>query len=1019
MGKVRPSLSSPPQTEQSEGMAKRPRPENDHHDEHEVASSSEPQQKQHASIDGSATQFSDIECLKTYSSMTSWQDFNNALPGVLQERLVRGAMGANGGSLPCFKCHKSLTSSLGLIMHLKRCRKSAKDPTNASESTKIPHPPAKRVRDRTKKNVNPIISVSSLQELKEEPSIWLRLDQNEKLDVLKTFFPSRVVECFAIQTTSRKCPTFNDYKKAVAHLDSCIQPMYLTYVGERASEFRLLDKKTRARYVREGMAMCMQLPCIECGRLFTHHYGLLYHVERCNVSEDEMPWKCYRCSMHTTRAKSHEHLKECWGVDREEEAKELSSCLVMGALGDVNLRSGKSILKDSDETIEIDGVPKLVSELSAEEALKSILGPKQSVLTPKKRRPLTGARASVSEGVIPEHSTRITISGDGKMRFKFRKADIKGGVAGMAGYPRYLDYVRKSNEKWNEEVSALPYCAHLSDIKPSVWKTLSNSTSLPYSNKESVGIRLFEQRHVDQQEIPDSCRRLRAFNTTELTNERDESVTVAYCGGPINAIRIAPNTMPSGEEVVAVVTYPCETTLVGKNMRNADGLVQFWLHSSNEKGSSAIVPWFVLKSDYGLVFDVCWLDRPRLSPDDTLIGYFAVSTAQGVVLFYRLDTNTISSSQGVPVVNPEPGLILRQPKNVFLDKPEDENSEQPFSPPIYALTWSAKSSAQYIVGVNAAGGAVIWDLQRSIDTPQVLLDSTWSSPVTAASFIGTYEVALAFRERLVRVYDVRSYECSLEENAVRTAGSRVTAQPRLFSGFFAFQSEYFATGDIPTNGVSFICTETKSGGYFVVPLGNRHGLMTWDVAASCVNATVASCGVDGRLLLSSNGRLVTFASPCDYGFSLMKSSLTLTRRRVSEPEAVNIETLFSKVEPHDDYNDHTNEKEAPVRRACLCYTTHDETLEHLWLDISLNSDVQTYRNRLEYSALDLRIESLNCVATNQAARPFVFTGGQAGLMFIRPCVIETELSVLSDLFHNASGEASSKRQKLAAKASAE
>ncbi|PIO60184.1 hypothetical protein TELCIR_18325 [Teladorsagia circumcincta] len=64
-------------------------------------------------------------------------------------------------------------------------------------------------------------------------------------------------------------------------------------------------------------------------------------------------------------------------------------------------------------------------------------------------------------------------------------------------------------------------------------------------------------------------------------------------------------------------------------------------------------------------------------------------------------------------------------------------------------------------------------------------------------------VALAFRERLVRVYDVRSYECSLEENAVRTAGSRVTSQPRLFSGFFAFQSEYFATGDIPTNGAWF------------------------------------------------------------------------------------------------------------------------------------------------------------------------------------------------------------------------
>ncbi|KAK6059001.1 hypothetical protein COOONC_03405 [Cooperia oncophora] len=234
----------------------------------------------------------------------------------------------------------------------------------------------------------------------------------------------------------------------------------------------------------------------------------------------------------------------------------------------------------------------------------------------------------------------------------------------------------------------------------------------------------------------------------------------------------------------------------------------------------------------------------------------------------------------------------------------------------------------------------VWDLQRSIDTPQVLLDSTWSSPVTAASFIGTYDVALAFRERLVRYsgVSVRSDMLALEENADAAAGSRVTSQPRLFCGFFAFQSEYFATGDVPTNGVSFICTETKSGGYFVVPLGNRHGLMTWDVATSAVNATVASCGVDGRLLLSSNGRLVTYASPCDYGFSLMKSSLTLIRRRVSEPETVNIGTLFSKMDVPDDNHEHAAGKDAPVRRACSCYTTHEETLQHLWLDVSLASD---------------------------------------------------------------------------------
>ncbi|KAK6059000.1 hypothetical protein COOONC_03404 [Cooperia oncophora] len=46
----------------------------------------------------------------------------------------------------------------------------------------------------------------------------------------------------------------------------------------------------------------------------------------------------------------------------------------------------------------------------------------------------------------------------------------------------------------------------------------------------------------------------------------------------------------------------------------------------------------------------------------------------------------------------------------------------------------------------------------------------------------------------------------------------------------------------------------------------------------------------------------------------------------------------------------------------------------------------------------------------------VWTSGQVDV--IRPCVIDTELSILGDLFQNASGD-SSKRQKHAAKAAAE
>uniref|UniRef100_A0A1I7WJP0 WD_REPEATS_REGION domain-containing protein n=1 Tax=Heterorhabditis bacteriophora TaxID=37862 RepID=A0A1I7WJP0_HETBA len=96
-------------------------------------------------------------------------------------------------------------------------------------------------------------------------------------------------------------------------------------------------------------------------------------------------------------------------------------------------------------------------------------------------------------------------------------------------------------------------------------------------------------------------------------------------------------------------------------------------------------------------------------------------------------------------------------------------------------------------------------------------------------------------------------------------GAKVTTQPRLFSGLFTYQSEYFASGDVPANGVSFISTEAKMGGFFIVPMANRyiikllnlailnclyfrHDLMTWDVSVSSINGIVASSGVDGRVI---------------------------------------------------------------------------------------------------------------------------------------------------------------------------
>ncbi|KHJ99408.1 zinc finger, C2H2 type [Oesophagostomum dentatum] len=909
--------------------------------------------------------YTNADCLRIYSMLSTMDQFEATFQGNLKEKLVRGAMKANGGSLPCFICQKFLSTPLGLVLHLRKCRG-----TPPSQERELP---LKLRRTSSTKEQSAELPVKSLEELKAEPAIWLRISESAKLNILKQFFPDEKIECFAIPRLGKKCPAFTNYEDAISHLNDCVQPMYLTFIGDRSTEFRKLDKKLRSRYVREAMNLKLQLPCLECGRMFGHQYGLMYHVDRCNVADEEIPWKCYRCGFQATRAESFEHLRNCW---HEGGGKLDEECVgnVMGALGDVNLRSGKSIPKDgADETIVINGESRPLSELSAKDALKAVIGPEVSLMTPK-RRCKRANRASITSGVIPPSSNRMSLTGDGKVRFKFRKADVKGCVAGIAEYPTYVESVKQAHEQWVRDTAALPYCARLLEIKSSKWKSTHLSSRLPFISKESVGFRI--QENVDKnsyQEVPPSCQRLGMFSSVEIERDTHDYASVAYCGGPINAISIAPNTLPSGEEVVVIVTYPCDTSLVGKDMKTTQGLVQFWLHSS-EGSRSKIRPWFIMRSNFGVVFDAHWLDRPSSSEDDTLIGFLALSTAQGVLLLYRIDTTTVSSTASdpkkLPVFEPDPGLILRQSGPLAAnDTAQTEDSAPHFPPPLLSIAWCTRDEAQHIVAVNAAGAAVIWDLHRSTDAPYVLLDASWCSPVARAAFINGFEVALSFRERIIRVYDVRTYECTLEEGRVRTAGSRVTGQPRLFSGFFTYQSEYFASGDVPCNGVSFVCPETKADAFFVVPLANRHEFMTWDVSASPMNAVVATCGADGKLLLSANGRLVTPSHTSDYGFSLLKTALCIVRRRIAIPEKESIQELVSKMEaPSEGGASTANGGDPPKKRACPSYSTHELAVQNLWLDIHLNPDSKGIRSQTQFSSLDLRIESLNCVATNHHLR---------------------------------------------------
>ncbi|CAJ0602875.1 unnamed protein product [Cylicocyclus nassatus] len=90
-----------------------------------------------------------------------------------------------------------------------------------------------------------------------------------------------------------------------------------------------------------------------------------------------MPLKCYRCSYQATRADSYEHLRHYFP---DEQPSKVDAAHVIGVLGDVDLRNGKSVQKEgASELTTISGETKPLSEFSAREALEAMVGPEKAI----------------------------------------------------------------------------------------------------------------------------------------------------------------------------------------------------------------------------------------------------------------------------------------------------------------------------------------------------------------------------------------------------------------------------------------------------------------------------------------------------------------------------------------------------------------------------------------------------------------------------------------------------------------
>uniref|UniRef100_A0A8R1DJF6 C2H2-type domain-containing protein n=1 Tax=Caenorhabditis japonica TaxID=281687 RepID=A0A8R1DJF6_CAEJA len=748
------------------------------------------------------------------------------------------------------------------------------------------------------------------------PSLWLKVDRKEQKVVLNQIAGADN-ECF-VTGCSKKFGTQN---ALIGHLKKCVKPEYFLYKN-RAADFRKLEQKIKMKYIREAItANNGSAECLGCSREFSHSYGLSYHLERCNVEKSEQPWRCYRCGFHATVNESRTHLDEC---NRDKEA---------------------SMLDSMDSILEFEG--KTDFEISIE----------------AKRRKHDAPRATPRK--------------DGTTLYRYRKSTVNrefNGVVSLADQRKYEAECSKYFESWKTKSLEVPFSNRLTKIGKPQWKPEAASSPRIFARKSVTVV----PRKVEglQHTIPAGVR-IAARESVDI-----ESTTVAYCGAPINAIKVAPGKIDDTYDVICVSTFADENDLDSDS-----SIVQFWKHRINNERSELKL-WFLLSLPFrGTVLSTTWLQKHSPSDPD-LVGFVAFSTSKGEVLIYRIDSK--NTGIGIGIVTAEPNIILKlgnmekkadySMMNTTI-KVEGEEVDVPDIDesliPIIKISWCSQNGGRLLAGIDALGAVLIWDLDGDGDgdrNPIRKIEDDWQSPPSDIAWLDAEHIVMGFREKLAKVINVNSWEVKMEENTIKTAGTRVHTDPRIVESFFTFQSEYTAFPYPNATSVSYVNMDVDSKMLVLCPTANTHQLMTWDVAMCPTVGTLLSCGVDGRLLASATGRLLRRGR---HSFFANRNLMTLTRRRIQKDPS-NISDILKQVKNEDSSLDKTNKE--PLEESLADY---DAVCSKMWLEMTFDEPFEPVRP--EISCRDQRIESLNCVDTNVDPNyPVSFTGGEAGLLFAVP-----------------------------------
>lgn len=421
----------------------------------------------------------------------------------------------------------------------------------------------------------------------------------------------------------------------------------------------------------------------------------------------------------------------------------------------------------------------------------------------------------------------------------------------LADQQEYENECSSIYENWLASSSNIAVCERLTHIGKAQWETISLEDSDPLHSiftRQSVNI-LGEKVEGLQDTVPPGVRI--ATSESAIIENGDSKATVAFCGAPINAIKMAPGKLENGDDVICVCTFANETTL-----ESDSSIIQFWKHRFNSMTeSSELKLWFLLHlPNHGTVMSMTWLQKNTPS-DENLVGYAAFSTTLGEVLIYRIDsTRVLFNGNGVQVAVAEPDLTLKLPQKqenrddesglIATVKQEVDGEEvlpikiDESRVPILKITWCSQDGGKTLVGLTAMGVIVVWNLDEDLEQPRCNIEDDWNSPPSDVAFLDEEHVVVGFREKVVKVINIYDWGVTLEENTIKTAGktdnsclttlififcisgTRVHTDPRIVDSFFTFQSEYTAFPYANAHSVSYIKMMEETAMIVLIPTAN-------------------------------------------------------------------------------------------------------------------------------------------------------------------------------------------------------